>query len=70
MASPKRAQLFAGAVEVFCPYCGEPQPSPDSGSHLWEVRLVLKRAGETRACAACCARFRLSVGKRVDLGVA
>lgn len=40
VATKKRArvaQLVAEAVTVLCPECGEPQPNPENGSHLWTL---------------------------------
>lgn len=31
----KRCQLVTDGVSVVCPHCGECQPSPDDGSHIW-----------------------------------
>jgi hypothetical protein len=48
----KRAQLACEAVSVLCPYCGEPQPSPDNGSDMWTRENFDKKSG-IFGCTAC-----------------
>lgn len=58
--SLRPAQIVAHKLEVHCPYCGEPQPSPDDGSDVWTPEEV--RASESRReCVACDKTFLLSL---------
>ena len=49
----KRATLYAAALEVACPVCGEAQPSPRSGSEMWEIREVKEEKGKRLKCVSC-----------------
>ena len=60
----KHAIIATGTVEVQCPHCGEPQPSPDNGSHVWLAQQVQQTQGK-RVCVACDERFILSAQNRV-----
>lgn len=55
VAQKKYAILVAASVEVTCPWCGEPQPSPGDGSHLWLPSEVVAAELEKRclSCTAC-----------------
>lgn len=55
----RRAVLAVEAVSVLCPYCGEPQPSPDNGSDMWTRMDFEKRSG-MRECTACDKRMLIS----------
>ena len=48
----RRVQLACEAVSVLCPFCGEPQPSPDNGSDMWIRENFAARAG-VFPCVAC-----------------
>jgi len=60
----KRAQVVATSVEVWCPHCGEPQPSPTNGAFLWLLEEVEANQG-ARMCDACDERFVLHSASRV-----
>jgi uncharacterized Zn-finger protein len=63
----KRAALIvAASVEVTCPYCGEPQPNPNDGSHLWLPEEVRSAQG-TRTCVSCDEPFYLHAQSRVSV---
>jgi predicted RNA-binding Zn-ribbon protein involved in translation (DUF1610 family) len=66
MAKPglKVAQVMAATVEVLCPHCGEPQPSPDNGSHAWFSSQVSANQGP-RTCVSCDERFQIHAQNRV-----
>lgn len=55
----QRAILCCEAVSVVCPYCGEPQPSPDNGSDMW-TRENFKAKSGVFACTACDERLLIS----------
>lgn len=47
--------VVAVSVEVHCPHCGDPLPSP-TGSHLWtsdELRAVATHGEGLASCSAC-----------------
>jgi len=48
----KRATLYAVAVDVVCPDCGTPQPSPSNGSFAW---LPEETSGATQCINNGCA---------------
>lgn len=52
------AQIFAASLEVHCPECGEPQPSPENGSDIWTIQEVQDNQGH-RVCVACDEPFDL-----------
>jgi DNA-directed RNA polymerase subunit RPC12/RpoP len=66
----RNAIIIAVALEVHCPYCGEPQPAP-GGSEMWEPREVEKYAelesGES-VCVSCDKPFKLMRQSRVNVG--
>jgi hypothetical protein len=47
----RRAQLFAEAVAVLCPWCGEPQPEK-GGSEMW-TRSDFDYKSGIFPCVAC-----------------
>lgn len=52
----RMAQVLATAVEVICPWCSEPQPNPDDGSHLWapeQLARVSQNGWTKRECVSC-----------------
>lgn len=53
MPQPRGTVTTAPSLEVGCPYCGEPQPSPESGSHIWTPDELKQKAGERRECVSC-----------------
>lgn len=58
MSNLRFANIMASVVEVSCPYCGEPLPSPDNGSDQWLPSQV--EAGQSeRVCNACDEPFRV-----------
>ena len=48
----RRARLTVEMVNVCCPWCGEPQPSPYNGGDLW-TREDFEKAGSRAACTSC-----------------
>ena len=62
----RNAIITAATVEVGCPHCGEPQPSPVTGSHLWLPAEVAKEEGP-RTCVSCDETFRLHAQSRVTV---
>lgn len=59
MAAPRPAQIIAVALEVHCPYCDEPQPSPDDGADRWDSAEILYSEGK-HECVSCDKVFLLS----------
>jgi hypothetical protein len=51
-----------------CPFCGEPQPSPDIGSHLWYPSQVVSADGKSFVCE-CGKSFVVRSMKRVVVGI-
>lgn len=49
----RAAVLTADAVEVGCPACGEPQPDPEIGSHMWTPEQIKAAAGQRLTCTSC-----------------
>lgn len=66
MSASRAARIVAPAVEVQCPHCGEPQPSPGNGSHIWLPSEVSKRQG-SRTCVSCDEAFELHAQSRVSV---
>lgn len=62
----RNAIIVAAAVEVHCPHCGDPQPSPGNGSFMWEPHEVTAQQGD-RVCNACDHPFRLIAQNRMSL---
>lgn len=62
----RNAIIVAAVLEVHCPHCGEPQPSPRCGAHLWEPDEVHAFAGD-RICNACEGSFKLLQQSRVNV---
>ena len=60
----KVAIIQAATVEVLCPHCGEPQHSPDTGSHMWMPSQVSEKQG-MRTCVSCDEDFRLNAQSHV-----
>jgi hypothetical protein len=60
------AILVAVTVEVQCPHCGDPQPSPNNGSHLWTTTEVSESQGP-KECVACDEPFTLHAQSRVSV---
>jgi endogenous inhibitor of DNA gyrase (YacG/DUF329 family) len=63
----RNAIISAAALEVGCPFCGEPQPSPSDGSHLWYPSQVMENQG-ARNCVSCDKPFTVHVQNRVSVG--
>jgi predicted RNA-binding Zn-ribbon protein involved in translation (DUF1610 family) len=66
---PKRSRsavVTAFTVEIRCPHCGEPQPSPGSGSHFWTIDEMRSQEGP-KTCTACDEPFRLLAQSRVGV---
>ncbi len=61
----KVAQLVAESVNVLCPECGEPQPDPEGGSHLWLPAQVEGAQGH-HLCVACDAHFVITTRRTVQ----
>jgi hypothetical protein len=64
-ARKRPALVTAATLEVQCPHCGDPQPSPGNGSHLWTPAEVSTSQGP-RECDACDEPFTLHAQSRVD----
>ena len=62
------ASISAAALELRCPFCGEPQPSPDIGSHLWYPSQVVSADGKSFVCE-CGKSFVVRSMKRVVVGI-
>jgi uncharacterized Zn-finger protein len=54
----RNAQITAAALEVLCPYCGEPQPDPERATHMWDHSQVVAQQG-AKVCTSCDKTFRL-----------
>lgn len=68
MKKHRTAIVTAFTVEVSCPYCGDPLPSP-AGSHFWELQEVADAATVdkgNRICNACDKPLRISYQSRVS----
>lgn len=63
----KRAILFAPAIEVTCPHCGEPLPSPDNGSDMWLPTQVRDASGQTKTCDSCDEPFVIADENKVQV---
>lgn len=61
------ATITAASLEVSCPVCGEPQPSPDNGSHIWTTAEVISVAGTKRTCVSCDVVFVVVFQNRVGV---
>lgn len=61
----RNAIIVAVTVEVQCPHCGEPQPSPDNGSHAWMIGQVMAEQGP-KVCVSCDESFVLRAQNRVS----
>lgn len=67
----KQTTVVASGIEVLCPFCGEPQPSPGNGSFIWlseelaTVALDSKRAN--RQCVSCDVDIRVVAPARVGV---
>jgi hypothetical protein len=64
--SKRSAIIVAATVEVQCPYCGDPQPSPDNGSHAWMPSQIVTLQGP-RVCVSCEEQFILHTQSRVSV---
>jgi hypothetical protein len=60
------ARIVAVAVEVRCPYCAEPQPSPDNGYYMWDPSQVSAAQGP-RTCISCDEPFTIHAQSRVSV---
>ena len=70
MAKHRTATITAVSLEVLCPFCGEPQPNPNTGSHTWlphEVADAAAKAGARILCTACDAMSLLHSRSRVTV---
>ena len=63
----KRAVLVASAIEIRCPHCGEPQPSPDNGSDMWLPFQVEAFQG-VRKCVSCDKPFDIQAMSKIQVG--
>jgi transposase-like protein len=61
----RSALITAVTVEVNCPHCGEPQPAPDNGSHVWVPSQVSKADGARHECVSCDKTFVIHAQRRV-----
>lgn len=64
MATKRLALIVAAAVEVHCPYCQEPQPSPDNGSDMWYPHQVEAKQGPA-TCVSCDEPFIIATQSKV-----
>lgn len=63
----RAAVINAVSVEVCCPHCGAPQPSPDNGSEMWlpsQVKAVAAVAPQ-HVCVSCDEPFTVEAHTRV-----
>jgi len=61
----RKVSVVAATVELTCPHCGEPQPSP-GGSHLWTIQEALDAQQDPlRDCAACNEPITIAMPNRV-----
>ena len=63
----RAAVVSAATIEVCCPKCGEPQPEPRDGSHLWTSEQLKASAGQRRECVSCDAPMFLDAPNKVLL---
>lgn len=61
----RNAIVVAALLEVLCPHCGDPQPNPSNGAHLWLIDEVSGNQGK-RTCVACDEPFILMAQHRVS----
>jgi predicted RNA-binding Zn-ribbon protein involved in translation (DUF1610 family) len=66
----RNAIIVAASVEVQCPHCGEPQPSPDNGSHVWMTSQVAALSGQVKTCVSCDETFTVQAQSRVSVEAA
>lgn len=52
-ARSKLAVISTSAVEVNCRACGDSQPNPDDGGHIWRFSDLQRLSGERRTCVSC-----------------
>lgn len=45
--------LIAVSLEILCPHCGEPQPDPEIGSHIWTIDQLRAANEQKRECVSC-----------------
>ena len=57
-AKNRPAQLSVATYEVNCPHCGEFQPNPDDGGHMWTPANVRAAQGAAK-CVGCDLEFCL-----------
>lgn len=66
----RRAQLVADAVNVCCPWCGEPQPNGNDGSEQWTSKDIGDTIEGLRAgiltCVSCDKAFLLTSDSKVQ----
>lgn len=63
---PRPAQIHAASLEVVCPYCGEPQPSPETGSHIWTVDEVRSKTGP-HTCVSCDRQMTIGLSSKATV---
>ena len=61
----KTGVVSVEAVNILCPYCGEPHPDP-SGSHLWTAE-DFRRACPRSVTCTCGEAFRIEFRKTAHL---
>lgn len=50
--------IFTEAVNVTCPLCGDFQPNPRDGSHLWTPEDIAAKRSAPMKCVGCDAALR------------
>ena len=65
--SARLVHAFASALELHCPYCGEPFPAP-CGSEFWTLEEAREACtGDKRQCNSCDKKVRLVLPSRVSM---
>jgi hypothetical protein len=55
----RNAQIIAATIEICCPHCGEPLPSPDNGSDAWLPKDIPTDEQKAYTCNSCEEQFRV-----------
>ena len=63
----RRAAVVAVSLNVSCPWCFEPQPEPDGGSHLWSPDQMREVEAKVLACVSCGRGFSIGARTRVPV---
>lgn len=58
MKAKRNASLFVETLNVCCPHCGMPQPSPGDGTDAWTPTSMKENLGP-KTCTECDEKFML-----------